>query len=89
MHSDLVVRQLASGVIMEIITALIITVIKEERGMKPTTVFRNIPESATKTLRRTERRRERATEKKLLAFDVEWYLNHKSEAWEDAWTTMN
>ena len=80
MYSDLVVRQSASEVIMEIITALIITVIKEERGMKPTTVFRNIPESATKTLRRTERRRERATEKKLLAFDVEWYLNHKGEA---------
>ena len=48
--------------------------------MKPTTAFHNIPESATKTLRRTERRRERATEKKLLAFDVEWYLNHKGEA---------
>ena len=42
--------------------------------------FISIPESATKTLRRTERRRERATEKKLLAFDVEWYVNHKGEA---------
>ena len=50
--------------------------------MKPTAVFHNTPESVTRTreFRRTERRRERATEKKLLAFDVEWYLNHKGEA---------